>query len=237
MNPKPQDFRGLIASEPARTRFVLKVGLAGAFVIVLWSWLGGFVVSAVLAALITTGLIIAYGGVLAFLAASLVRSVDRWQVESALHARRLMATGKRAEMVAADEPADDGFLRLYFLLRLQDELRHCRQYGRPMSVLALKVMSPGQEPSAALTEQISFDVANLAASHVQTISLTTSLAGNEYIFCLPRSDKASAKALASTFLTALGEYWCYAGLAVYPEDASEAEALIEFARRQYAEAA
>src|SRR5581483_991156 len=111
--------------------------------------------------------IVAYSTAIVVMTGNLVRDADRWQVESALQARRLMSRGPRRDSgpAPAGEPTATTFDHWYFVLRLEDEIKRARRYGKQVSVVIMKLGTPEGEPSAALTEQINFDVAQLAANH------------------------------------------------------------------------
>jgi hypothetical protein len=240
----------LIRREPEKTNLILKVALAAPLAIMLWHWAGAFLLPVFAVAPVTVVFILVYGLVLAFLAGRLIHAADSWQVESALQARRLLTSDSRRrinEPVAFAEPVPLAlavaeslapppaatpppvyFHQAYFLLRLQDELQKARRDGRPLSVVVLDVALPGHDNDAA--EKLAFEMAHIAASQSKTVSLCLQLDETQFVFSLPASDRKTAHDFLARIVQALGGYWCHCGLAVYPDDASDAETLFEEAR-------
>jgi len=91
---------------------------------------------------------------------------------------------------------------------------------------------PGQELTPATIEKVSFELAHLASNQSKTISHSLSIGPTEFIFSLPNLGKASGRDFVSKVVQGLGNYWCHFGVAVYPENATDAEALFNFARQQ-----
>lgn len=224
----------LVHAEPERTRTLLKVAGAGAVALLVWSWLGRTVAGELVFVVTDLVAIVAYSTAIVLMTGNLVRDADRWQVESALQARRLMSRGPRRNAGPArpGEPVATTFDHWYFVLRLEDEIKRARRYGKQVSVVIMKLGTPDGEPSAALTEQINFDVAQLAANHSGTMTMPSAIGPLEYAFLLPETDRNGAKARVAPLLTPLGDYWCRFGIAVYPDDGAEAETLLELARVQ-----
>ena len=122
---------------------------------------------------------------------------------------------------------EPGFQQRYFLMRLEAELQEARREGRQMSVVALDVTVPGLELSRATVDKVCVEMALIAANHAKTISRPVSVGPTEFLYSLPRTDQEEAKAFVSKVIQALGDYWCHFGVAVYPNDATDAESLIE----------
>ncbi len=233
MQVNRESFLSLLQTEPERTRLLLKVAGAGALTLLVWAAIGKAVVSDVVFLLIDLVAIAAYSTAVAILTGNLVRGADRWQVESAMQARRLLSSPRRAEPVAATgEPQTASFDHWYFILRLEDEIKRARRYGNPLSVVILHIGPPGEEATPAITEKIDYDVAQLAANLAKTMTMPCAIAPLEYAFILPESDRNEARARIAPLLTPLGDYWCRFGISVYPDDATAAEELVELARRK-----
>ena len=233
MQVNRESFLSLLQTEPDRTRLLLKVAGAGALTLLVWAAIGKAVVSDVVFLLIDLVAIAAYSTAVAILTGNLVRGADRWQVESAMQARRLLSSPRRAEPVAATgEPQTASFDHWYFILRLEDEIKRARRYGNPLSVVILHIGPPGEEATPAITEKIDYDVAQLAANLAKTMTMPCAIAPLEYAFILPESDRNEARARIAPLLTPLGDYWCRFGISVYPDDATGAEELVELARRK-----
>jgi hypothetical protein len=54
----------------------------------------------------------------------------------------------------------------------------------------------------------------------------------EYAFLLPGTGRDESRARVAPLLGPLGDYWCEFGIAVYPDDATQAQALVELARKE-----
>ncbi len=229
-----ESFVSLVRSQPERAKLLAEVAGAGALTLSVWSWLGGSLVSEVAFLPLTLAMLVAYAAALALLTGNLVHDADRWQVESAMQARRLMTSSGSTARPATNQPAESGpatFDHWYFTLRLEDEIKKARRNGGQVSIVLMKIEAPGGT-STAVTEQINFDVASMAASHVKTMSMPSAIAPLEYAFLLPDSDRGDARARVAPLLGTLGDYWCEFGIAVYPDDATDAEALVGIARRE-----
>ena len=220
--------------EPDRTRVLVRFGLAVPVVIALWAWWGHLAVLQPLVMLVAYVMIAAYGAGLVVWAGLTVRDASRWEVEGAQEARRLIALDRRAAHKRSDHPASDEaadqpqFHHLYFLFRLRDEIKAARRHGSAMSVVVIRLPT-SSAPSPELLEQVDFEMARLAADHVQTFRAPTCLGALEYGFCLPEKDHKATRDLVHQLVGALGRYRSTFGIASYPEDATEAEALLDMA--------
>ena len=226
-----ESLLSLVHSEPVRTKFLLEVAGGGALVLSLWSWAGNIVLSEVAFVPLTLALFVAYAATLVLLTGNLVRGADRWQVESAMQARRLMQGSPRPHHVETGDSLPATFDHWYFVLRLEDEIKEARRHGGQVSVVMMQIEAPGGA-SAAVIEQINFDVANMAASHARTMTMPSAIGSLEYAFLLPGSGRDESRARVAPLLGPLGDYWCEFGIAVYPDDATQAEALVELARKE-----
>ena len=228
---RPESLVAVLRREPERSLFVVKLGLAGLLVIVLWAAAAPLALPVVAVVPVLVALLAVYGATMIVLTANLVRSLDHWQVTSAMHTRRLLATAsapsRQAELREEDEPV---FYDWYFSLRLEEEVKRHRREGGPMAVVVMRVAPHDSDPSRIEREQIDLAMAHLAVNHQDVLKFPNSLETLEYAFCLPGMDSFTARDMVSRLVTALGNYWCYYGVAVYPEDASTGEALLEHAR-------
>jgi hypothetical protein len=239
----------LFRREPERSKLVLKIGAAGLVAVAAWALLAPLALPAIVVIPVFVLLLAVYGTMMVVLAADLVRSLDRYQVESAVHARRLMSTTLTATAGAAaaesgvskllprpsfrPDPEDllaPNFYDWYFSIRLEEEVKKSRREGASMAVVVMHVAPHSSDPSHAEIEQIDIEMAKLASDHQDKLKIPTALDILEYGFYLPGMDSFAAKALVSRLVSHLGDYWCYYGIAVYPDDASNGEGLLNQAR-------
>jgi hypothetical protein len=242
MSQENDSLLGMLRREPEQTRLILKIGLSVPVAIVLWDTLGRTLLPVLPVVLVTMFAILIYAGVLTALIARLVHSADKWQVDSAMQTRRLLSGDSRRRSAdgtaggpAAIAPAavvQTNYHQAYFLLRLTEEVQRARREGSEMCVLALDVTVPGHELTQADIEKVSFEMANLASSQAKSISYSLSTGPTEFVFSLPTFGKAAGKDFCSKLVQALGNYWCHFGLAVYPENATDAESMFSFARQR-----
>jgi hypothetical protein len=68
-----------------------------------------------------------------------------------------------------------------------------------------------------------------------TLSLAMTFGPDDFVFSLPHADRVTAKDFIRKLLPGLGNYWCHYGLATYPEDGTNAEALVNRAWEQCVE--
>jgi hypothetical protein len=278
-----EGFFSILRREPEQTALILKLGFGGPVVIVFWDWAANLLLPELAVSILTLFMILIYAGALTFLIASLVHSADRWQIDAAMEARRLLVnTDSRrrapvarparaassesaplslsatavaeaphlvlqepepaiaseeeeidAEAEVASPPAlEPRFHQVYFLLRVTEEVQRARREGYEMSVLALDVTVPGRELTPQLVEKVSFEMAHIASSQNKVISYSLSLGPTEFVFSLPHLDRVETKDFVSKVVQSLGDYWCHFGVAHYPDDATDAESMVEFARQQ-----
>jgi hypothetical protein len=251
MSERNDSILAVLNREPEQSQLLLKVGLAGPAFIVIWDWVGGYFLPDIAVAAITLLVIVVYGAALTFLAARLIHSADKWEVESAMQARRLLTGGSNNRRSAAFQPdatsADEihpppievalpavsvNFAHIYFMLRLQEEVARCRREGESFSLVCIEASTPGVDPTPAMVEKTAFEIAHLAVSHGRMISLPLNVGPSEYVFCLPHANHEEGRDFLSKLVRALGDYWCHYGLAVYPEHGTDAESLFLSARRQ-----
>jgi GGDEF domain-containing protein len=246
----------ILRREPEQSALLLKVGLAGPLLIVAWNLLGSLFLSPLIIMPFSLLLILSYAGVFGYLVARLVRSADRWEVDSAMQARRLLNGNRRGDYQSPEPEAGlplaamaalaspDGrppkpqasqadFHRLYFMLRLEEEVHEARRQGRGMTVLALDVSVPHQEElTAAARDKLALDLATIASGQSAVIGHSLSIGATEFVFSLPHCDENEAKAFVKKLLTGLGNYWCHFGISVYPREGTTAELLFDSARER-----
>jgi len=219
----------LLSHDPAQTGLLVGVALTGLVVVGLWGLYGDLFLSNMVVVAVTEVLIVCYVGSLVGLAGRLVRSQDRWQVESALTLREMLCEGKDG---AANLQAGSPFYARQLRLRLEEEIRRCREYGTSLSVVAVRLELPDQRPSRAGFSQASFDMAELVTSHRQALLAPTALGMFEYAFLLPNCERRAAQAVATFVGNALKRYRCSFGLAVFPDDGQDVDTLLRRATEQ-----
>ena len=247
MSEERDSLFSVLRREPEQTQLILKLGLGAPVAIVLWDWIAGMFLSTLIVLPVTLLLILTYAGVLTYLIARLVHSVDRWRLESAENARRLIGGNRRGERAGSakestDAPAAEapvlapapsvslGFHLAYFFLRLNEAILRARREGAQLSLLALNVTLAGGEPTTQRLDKLSFEVAKLVSGQAQLVTQAVNVGPTEYVFCLANYDGAAARDFASKLIRALGDYWCHHGIAVYPADATNGQALFDQAR-------
>jgi hypothetical protein len=233
MKMNRESVQSLVQSEPESSKLLLEIAGGGALLLAVWSLIGDSLMSDFLYMPVTLALAVAYGAALIFSTGNLVHGADRQQVESARTARRLMRTAPAVTTVPSHSApaAPASFDYWYFLLRLEDEIKQARRHGGSLSVVIMRIDPPGGATDGAV-DQINFDVASMAASLSQTMSMPSAIAPLEYAFILPRIGRTEARSQMTPLLGPLGDYWCEFAVAVYPEDATQAEALVEKAQAE-----
>lgn len=219
----------LFSHDPAQTGLLLTVALAGLAGIGLWGLYGDLFLSNLVVVAVIEVLIVCYVVSVAVLTARLVRSQDRWQVESALTLRELLSEGGN---IAANVQAGSPFYARQLRLRLEEGIRQCKEYGTSLSVVAVRLEVHGQAPSRAGFSQANFDVAELVTLHREALISPTALGMFEYAFCLPNYDRHAAQAMTMFVANALRRYRCSFGLAVFPGDGEDADTLLRHAIEQ-----
>lgn len=213
----------LLTHDPAQTGLLTTVALVGLALIGLWGLYGDLFLANWVVVLVTEILIVPYSGLLALLTGRLVRSQDRWQVESALTLRDLLSERTGA---AAGVQGGSPFYAHRLRLQLQAQLERCRQYGTPLTVVAVRLEVPGQAPTHALFSQANHQMAELLTAHHEMLVAPTAVGLFEYVFYLPNHDRRMAKTMAAFVAGALKRYRCSFGFAVYPEDGADAATLL-----------
>jgi hypothetical protein len=192
----------------------------------LWGLYGDLFFSNLLVVAVTEALIVCYAGSIAVLAGRMVRSQDRWQVESALTLRDLLSESKdRAANLQADSP----FYVKQLRLRLDEEIRRCEEYGTSLSLVAVRLEIPSEAPTRAGFSQANLDMAELVTSHRHALISPVALGMFEYAFILPNCERRAAQAVTTFVARALRRYRCSFGLAVFPDDGRDGGALLQHA--------
>lgn len=247
---------GVVAAlrrEPAGAVALVKLSLIAAAVIVGWDVLAGMALSLVIVKAGLALLVLGYGAAIAYLAARIIASTANWASGSASAATKLSARrvdvdilrrrpdepipapgvdGARGDEPAAATAAFDpvAFNEAYFLMRLQEEVKDARRAGYEMCVATVHVTLPGMESTPELAEAVAYDVARIAAEQARIMSLPLALNDAEFVFSLPRTGLADTKQFVREVVRSLGEYWCYFGIAAFPDHATTAQDLVEKAR-------
>ena len=219
----------LFSHDPAKTGLLVTVALVGLAVIGLWGLYGDLFLSNLVVVAVIEVLIVCYVGFVAVLIGRLVRSQDRWQVESALTLRELLSEGTT---VAANMQGGSPFYARQLRLRLEEEIRRCMEYGTPLTVVAVRLELPGQPPSHAAFSQANSDMAELMTLHREALTCPTPLGMFEYAFCLPNCERRAAQAMTTFIANALRRYRCSFGLAVFPDDGEDGDTLLRRAIEQ-----
>jgi hypothetical protein len=229
----------ILRREPEQTDFLLKFGIGAPVLIVAWNWVASFFIANIFVVPTTLVLVLVYGGALVYLISRLVHQADRWQVESAMQARRLLTGSSRPgprpvgdDSVTPPPLPQVNFHQVAFFLNVQEEVLRARREGRAMSVLALDITPPHGELTLEVQDKISFEMAHIVTSQAKVLSHWLSVGPTEFVFSLPNADHAAAKDFVSKLVQALGDYWCHYGLAVYPDEGTDAESLVLRAREQ-----
>ena len=240
--------------EPERTVFLLKLSIVTAAGLVAWDVLAAMALPAPAVKLVLALLVLAYGGVMTFLVARIVASSRHWASGSAAAATKL-SSGSGANIDAlrrhpdqrpAAEDAPDAatasavadtvahdpsvFDESYFLMRLQESVKDARRAGYEMCVAAVQVTLPGREMTPEIAQAVAYDVARIAAEQARIMSPPLALSDSEFVFSLPHTGLNDTKQFVREVVRALGEYWCYFGIAAFPSHATDAQSLVEKAR-------
>lgn len=219
----------LFSHDLVQTGRLASAALVGLVVIGLWGLYGDLLLSNLVVVAVIDVLIVCYAGSLMVLTGRLVRSQDRWQVESTLTLRELLSEGTPVG------PAVQGgspFYARQLRLRLEEEVRRCKEYGTPLTVVAVRLELPGQVPSHAIFSQANLDMADLVTSHREALHCPTPLGMFEYAFYLPNSGRPAAQAMTTFIAGSLRRYRCSFGLAVFPDDGEDGDTLLRHAIEQ-----
>ena len=216
----------VFSHDPRETGRLAAVTFFGLAVIGLWGLYGDLFFSNLFVVAVAEVLIVYYVGSMAFLVGRLVRSYDRWQVESALTLRELLSEGGDG---GAHPLAGSPFYTRQLRLRLDEDMRRCKEHGTSLTVVAVRLELSTQRPSRTSFTQANFDMAQLAMSHGDVLVSPTVLGMYEYAFILPNCDRRTAQSVKKFVAGALPRYRCSFGLAVFPEDGEDSETLLQCA--------
>jgi GGDEF domain-containing protein len=122
------------------------------------------------------------------------------------------------------------FNESYFLMRLQEQVKDARRDGHEMSVAAIHVTLPGLEMTPELAEDVAYEMARLASGQARVMSPPLAMNDCEFIFSLPQADANEMRQFVRELVRAFGEYWCFFGIASFPQSATTAQDLVEKAR-------
>jgi hypothetical protein len=213
----------LAAYDPPQARILVLVALATIGIVGVWGlyaelFIPNLIVELVAVSLSTAGLLL-----VANLTGKLVRSHDRWQVESALTFRQMLSEGGK---LAGGFQAGSPFYAQQLRLRLKEEIQHARDYGTSVSLVAMRIELLGQSPSHAVFTQANYEFAELAIRHGDTLLAPTALGMFEYAFFLRTADRKAAQSITQFLARDLKRYQCSFGIACFPEDGAEPELLL-----------
>jgi hypothetical protein len=141
---------------------------------------------------------------------------------------RRQASGTRKNVLYDEETGL--FHRWYLELRLEEETRRCRRYNLSMSLIVVRfevelaALSTGEWQASASERAV------LAAQSVRSVDLASVVGPGEFAICLVHCDRAGAEAVVNRLATRLGQWDFRIGVAVFPDDNCEGNALIELAR-------
>jgi hypothetical protein len=214
------------AAQAARAGMVAAAGLA---VVLLWGLYGDLFLSNLVVVFVIELMLVILVPVLVAVVANLVRDYDRWQVESALTFRQMLSENKGASV---SFQAGSPFHHRQLELRLSDDIKRSRDYGLPVALLAVRLELKGHSPSHAVFVSTNMEVAALANAHRDLLATLTPVGMFEYVLWLPGHDGKAAMNVARFLERELKRYQCTFGLAVCPEDGTDADDLLRDAVRQ-----
>ena len=133
---------------------------------------------------------------------------------------------------AVPEPIPDAsaFNESYFLMRLQEQVKDARRQGHEMCVAAVHVTIPGVQITPDIAETVAYEMARIASGQARIMSQPLALSDSEYVFSLPHTGPDETRQFVREIMRALGDYWCYFGIASFPHSAHDAHALVDKAR-------
>jgi hypothetical protein len=235
MQDRADSILAAFKREPEATKWLIRFGLTGPIVIVLWDMISAMVVSSIVTGVVDLLAILVYGVGLSTMIVRIMNASERWGVESALTARKVANRVHKRDEEDEEEPvrgasSTTSFQEAHFLRRLQEEVSAARRDGSQVSLVWLDVSVAGAHPYPAQVEKMATDVAELLAGQSKIIGSSLSLTLHEYAFSLPHHDKAKAHEFMRKLILGLGKYWCHCGIAEYPKDVADAEKLYDRAR-------
>ena len=136
--------------------------------------------------------------------------------------------------VEASQSSPPRFHEVFFLLRLTADVQRARREASNLSVLVLDVNLSKGRPEAEQLDVLSYDLAKAVFTLEGQISYPLQLGPAEFAFYLKNTGREKAQTFMRPFIQALSDYWVHFGLAVYPEDGTQPEQLLEAARESLA---
>ena len=217
---------GLLSHDSSSSWLLLGVVSGGLAAIGLWGLYADLFLSNLLVVAVSVILISVYGLTLMFLVERMVQSRDNWQVAAALAYRQLLT---EAVPFAGDTQVGSPFYARRLEAQLQEDIGRCRTFGTPLAVVAFRLELAGQAPSHALFTQANREVADLLGQHQSTFVGSTALGMFEYGFYLPNCDRRAAQKITDFISSKLKRYRCYFGIAIFPDQNSDATNLLRLA--------
>jgi GGDEF domain-containing protein len=123
--------------------------------------------------------------------------------------------------------------RWYFELRVAEEASRCQRYGTSMAILFAQT-KPGPRGPGMTTQDLEVEVAQTFTTNLRSVDLAAKVGEWQYAVCLPQTDEAGARVVASRVLNGSGAFAFAAGLAMCPRDGLELETLLIKARASQA---
>ncbi len=222
-------MRPVLNHDPAQTAKLGVVVAAGLIAVGLWGLYGDLLFSNIVVVFGVELMLLAYVPGVVAMASRLVRDFDRWQVESALTFRQMMAENKGAGI---SFQAGSPLYHRQLELQLTDGLTLAGLYGTPLSLLAMRLEMPGHQPSHAIFASANVDVAALAHAHPELLGGVAAVGMFEWVFPLTGHDRKAAMGVSRFLERELKRYRCFFGLSVFPEDAAQADDLLRSATAQ-----
>jgi hypothetical protein len=211
---------------PRTTGLYFGLAIAGLVLIGLWGLYGDWFLGNLIAVTVSEVLTLAYVVAVALAAGKLVRERDRWQVESALTFRQMLA---EAKSFSGDSQAGSPFYAKRLRVALDRDIKHAREVGTSVAMIAFRVELLSQAPSHPVFVQANGEVAELLSLYPETIACPTALGMFEYAFYIRNADSKSVRAITSFIERSLPRYECHFGVAVLDEDGKDAESLLKAA--------
>lgn len=158
----------------------------------------------------------------------------RRRPDEALASRAEPVRGERVEMAEPSGPPPVSetvaFNESYFIMRLQEQVKDARRQGHEMCVVAVHVTVPGMDMTPEVAENVGYEMARIATGQARLMSQPLALSDSEFVFSLPHTGTDETKQFVREIVRAFGEYWCYFGIAAFPQTGHDAQSLVERAR-------
>ena len=179
---------------------------------------------------------LAIGSLVVIFVSLLVLGVGRAKARSpkplVAEAERQARSGRK---LAISDPIHGALARWYFELRLEEEARRSRRYGKPMAVLTVRGISDAAGlPSGSVQAGPADSLVKVALECARTTDLVGMLDFNSLAICLTETDRVGAFSLLKRMMARLDDKDCVVGVAMAPQDEGDAEELLELAERRSA---